>query len=95
MVTDKYVTAKCTRINLSRKVLVVGERLVALVPRNVIELFVRWIMWWDDLAVLIAITITVLSIIPHVVCSGGAFSVTPEFPCNCPKLVLFPAEQIL
>ena len=48
-----------------RNALVVGELLVVRVSRNVVGLFVRWIMWWDGLAVLIVI------IIPLVACSVG------------------------
>ena len=69
VVTYKHVTYKLPKATLARMVLVVGDLLVVQVSWNVVELFVRCIMWWDELAVVV--TITILIMIPLFVCLIG------------------------
>ena len=94
VVTYKHVTYKLPRtIYLTREVLVVGDILVVQVSGNVVE-FVRWIMWWGVLVVLIIVIITGLIRIPLCMCSGDAFGVTPYSLCLTETWLLV-AETLL
>ena len=79
VVAYRSVASKFLITNLYRNVLVVSYIFVAQVSQNVIDLSVRWIMWWDDLVVLIVFISTGLIMIPRFTCPGGASGVTPGF----------------
>ena len=79
VVPYNYVRFKLPRASCTRQALAVDGLIVEKVSWNGIDLFVRWIMCWDEMVLVIVMT-TGLVMSPCFMCPGGAFGVTPYFP---------------